>query len=160
MTTTDRGYQNAAESASPRPSLDPEQYSELLAHMAEAYADQAHRKRRAEERRKARGPVELQVGDDAEHAEFLVQSQMRNVVHAEGSFWRYEQTHWKAIPEHHLSAIVRKLSGMPYGESGKVNISGKRIDSIIRVLADILTKPEFFERASHGINAANCFISF
>jgi len=49
MTTTDRGYQNAAESASPRPSLDPEQYSELLAHMAEAYADQAHRKRRAED---------------------------------------------------------------------------------------------------------------
>jgi phage/plasmid-associated DNA primase len=160
MKTTEKEYQNGAEGASPRPDIDPEQYSDFLANMAALVGDQVHRKSRAEERRKARGPVELQVGDDAELAEYLVNSQMRDVVYAEGSFWRYERTHWKAIPDHLLSAMVRKLSGMPYGESGKVNISGKRIDSIIRVLADILTKLEFFEQASHGINAANCFISF
>jgi hypothetical protein len=77
-------------------------------------------------------------------AEFLARGEMKGVVYAEGFFRRYEDTHWQQIQRHELSAIVRKLSGMPYGEGGKISISGPRIRAIIEVLSDILAEPEFF----------------
>jgi phage/plasmid-associated DNA primase len=111
-------------------------------------------------KRKA-GP-KLSIGDDVELAQHLANGAMQGVVYAEGEFWRYGKTDWKAIPQHEMSSAVHKLSGLRYGGDDKrtVSLSGGRIKSILEVLADILAIPEFFAEASQGLNAANCFIAF
>jgi hypothetical protein len=79
----------------------------------------------------------LVIGDDVELAQFLADGALQGVVYAEGEFWRYGETHWKAIPSHELSAEVRKLSGMRYGKKRTIAISGQRIKSILSVLEGI-----------------------
>jgi hypothetical protein len=55
----------------------------------------------------------------------------------EGEFWRYVKTHWEAIPQHELSLMVQKLSGLTYSENRmKVRISKSRAAGILGFLAD------------------------
>jgi hypothetical protein len=106
-------------------------------------------------------PDHLEHGDHSVLARYLERRHMQGVVYAEGAFWRYEKTHWKAIQAHELSQLVQKLSGLTYGENcAKVFISKNSAASILGFLADNLAKPDFFERPAQGINAANCFIKF
>jgi phage/plasmid-associated DNA primase len=106
-------------------------------------------------------PDHLEHGDHSVLARYLERKHMQGVVYAEGAFWRYENTHWKAIPAHELSRLVQKLSGLTYGENrAKVFISKNSAASILGFLADNLAQPDFFECPARGINAANCFISF
>jgi hypothetical protein len=102
----------------------------------------------------------LELGDDVHLAQFLADAAFKDVIYAEGKFWRYTVTHWKAVPSHELSAEVRKLSGMKYGENSIISISGPRIKSILSVLEDILAQPDFFAASALGINATNGFITF
>ena len=106
-------------------------------------------------------PDHLEHGDHPVLAKYLERKYLEGVVYAEGAFWRYEKTHWKAIPAHELSRLVQKLSGLTHGENrAKVFISKNSAASILGFLADNLAQPDFFERPKQGINAANCFISF
>jgi phage/plasmid-associated DNA primase len=104
--------------------------------------------------------LNLHVGDDVELAQFLANTELQGVVYAEGEFWRYNVTHWKALPSHELSAKVRNLSGRRYGAHGLISISGPRIKSILSVLEGILAQPDFFATSTLGINATNGFITF
>lgn len=39
-------------------------------------------------------------------------------IHAEGQFWRYCATHWKAVPEHQLRLAVHKYDGAFFSTPG------------------------------------------
>ncbi len=107
------------------------------------------------------------IGSDVEIANRIHQDlaeEYGNIVHTEGEFWRYGDTHWEAIPEHELRLAAHLYDGAyyetPKGEPSRVKLGKGRVDSILHELATLLTDPEFFKEASTGINCASGFIRF
>ncbi|MGE0190132.1 MAG: phage/plasmid primase, P4 family [Steroidobacteraceae bacterium] len=107
------------------------------------------------------------IGSDVEIAgrvrEDLIDNHGR-IVHAEGHFWRYAATHWKAIPDHELRLATHIYDGAHYktpkGEPTRVKLGKGRVDSILNELAALLTEETFFTDAPVGINCRSGFIRF
>ena len=107
------------------------------------------------------------IGSDVEIANRIHQDlagQHGEIVHAEGEFWRYGDTHWEAIPEHELRLAAHIYDGAyyetPKGEPSRVKLGKSRVDSILHELATLLTEPKFFAWSPVGINCASGFIRF
>jgi phage/plasmid-associated DNA primase len=135
------------------------QIVDAIAGLIEAATLKTEQSAKVRRRRRAERAV-LKIGDDVELAQYLADGELRDTVYSEDEFWRYDKTHWRRIPKHEMSAAVRKLSGMEYGERGVTGLSAGRIKSVLEVLADILAQPDFFTKAAQGLNAANGFITF
>ena len=105
------------------------------------------------------------IGSDVEIAKRLHQDlagQHGEVVHAEGEFWRYGDTHWEAIPEHEMRLAAHIYDGAfyetPKGEPSRVKLGKSRVDSILFELVTLVTEPKFFVDTPVGINCASGFI--
>ncbi|MDA9318542.1 DUF5906 domain-containing protein [Octadecabacter sp.] len=79
------------------------------------------------------------------------------LIHSEGKFWGYGQTHWEEIPESTLRKKVHKLDGALYGDKKVLRISRSFIDGVIREMAAMADQPEFFEASENGVNLRNGF---
>lgn len=107
------------------------------------------------------------IGSDVEIAgrvrEDLIE-QYGQVIHAEGSFWRYNKTHWMAIPDHELRLATHAYDGAlyetPKGEPTRVKLGKGRVDSVLNELSALAECEGFFASAPIGINCANGFICF
>lgn len=109
----------------------------------------------------------LEIGSDVEIAGRVREDLERafgEIVHAEGAFWRYEQTCWCPIPDHELRLAAHDYDGAffktPSGEPSGVKLSKSRIDSILHEMTTLLADPAFFATAPVGINCASGFIRF
>lgn len=107
------------------------------------------------------------IGSDVEIANRIHQDlvgQHGEIVHAEGEFWLYGDTHWEIIPEHELRLAAHTYDGAyyetPKGEPSHVKLGKGRVDSILHELATLLTDTEFFASSPVGINCASGFIRF
>jgi P4 family phage/plasmid primase-like protien len=111
--------------------------------------------------------ISLQIGSDVEIAgrvRDLLAERHGGTVHAEGAFWRYDGTHWVAIPDHELRVAVHGYDGAGYrtpaGEPARIKLGKGRIDSILYEYAALVAQPDFFEAVPIGINCAAGFIRF
>ena len=90
------------------------------------------------------------VGEDLERA-------YGDVLHAEGHFWRYGQSHWEAIAEPELRLAVHVYDGArfktPAGEPSRVKLNKSRVDSVLNELAALLAQPAFFENMTMASTA-------
>lgn len=109
----------------------------------------------------------LEIGSDVEIAGRVGEDLHRahgDIIHADGNFWRYEVTHWLAIPEHELRRAVHDYDGAhfktPTGEPSRVKLSKSRVDSVLNEFAAKVEQPSFFENVAVGINCASGFIRF
>ncbi len=108
----------------------------------------------------------LEIGSDVEIARRVGENLTREfgqIIHTEGSFWRYGATHWEAIPHHEMRVAIHKYDGLEFRNgksSSAVRLGKQRIDSVLNEAAAILTKPGFFSAAYVGINCASGFIQF
>ncbi|MGM4915888.1 DUF5906 domain-containing protein [Tardiphaga sp. 813_E8_N1_3] len=83
------------------------------------------------------------------------------VVRAEGQFWEFDRTQWSEIPEQRMRLMVHQFDGARVGDKGTPLKVGKRmIDGVLSELGSILGKPDYFERGTVGVNAANGVITF
>jgi putative DNA primase/helicase len=107
------------------------------------------------------------IGSDVEIAGRVCEDLQRSygeILHTEGHFWRYGESHWQAIPEHELRLAVHDYDGArfrtPAGEPSRVKLSKSRVDSALNELAALVATPSFFETTATGINCASGFIRF
>jgi putative DNA primase/helicase len=107
------------------------------------------------------------IGSDVEMAGRVREDLQRaygEVLHAEGRFWRYGESHWESVPEHELRLAVHDYDGAffktPSGEPSRVKLSKSRVDSVLNELAALVAQPSFFENTTTGINCASGFIRF
>ena len=92
------------------------------------------------------------IGSDVEVAGRVREDSQRaygEVLHAEGRFWRYGESHWESIPEHQLRLAVHDYDGAffktPSGEPSRVKLSKSRVDSVLNELAALVAQPLFRE---------------
>lgn len=81
------------------------------------------------------------------------------VIHAEGSLWRYDGRRWVTIARDELRRVLHEYDGRNYG-GGAVRLSKARIDSITHEMNAMASAPEFFSGAPVGINCSSGFITF
>jgi phage/plasmid-associated DNA primase len=105
------------------------------------------------------------IGSDVEIAKRVHQDlsdEYGEIIHAEGEFWRYGETHWEAIPEHEMRLAAHVYDGAfyetPKGEPTRVKLGKSRVDSILFELVTLVTEPKFFMQTPVGINCASGFI--
>ncbi|QOF73633.1 hypothetical protein IG197_11535 [Aminobacter sp. SR38] len=115
----------------------------------------------------AKDKPHLAIGSDVEIAGRIredLERQSGEIVHAEGAFWRYDQTSWRPIADHELRLAAHDYDGAafqtPSGEPSCVKLSKSRIDSILHEMTPLLAEPAFFAAAPVGINCASGFIRF
>ena len=113
------------------------------------------------------GPKQVYIGSDVELAQRVREDlieRLGRVVHAEGTFWHYDRTHWQPVPDRLLRITVHRYDGAEYetpsGEPSRVKLGKGRIDSIINECATLCSEPEFFAGRPIGINCASGFIRF
>lgn len=110
--------------------------------------------------------VELEIGSDVELAEILLvhlSAIHGNIIHAEGSFWRYNTTNWEPLPENEMRRATHRFDGCKYGEGRDlktIRLTANKINSILRECETICSVPDFFAAAPRGINCASGFIEF
>ena len=109
----------------------------------------------------------LTIGSDVEMANRVLKDLVEafgSVVHTEGAFWRYCDTHWEPISEDELRRAVHKYDGAdfwtPMSKPARVQLSKSRINSVLNECAALCADKKFFEQRSTGINCASGFISF
>lgn len=84
-----------------------------------------------------------------------------HVVHAEGAFWLFEGTQWSEMPQQQMRLMVHMFDGARVGDKGTPLKIGRRvIDGVLSELGAKLGKPDYFERTTVGINAANGVVLF
>lgn len=112
-------------------------------------------------------PPRLWIGSDVEIAGRVrddLERAFDEIVHAEGAFWRYEETCWRPIPNHELRLAVHGYDGSifltPRDEPSRVKLSKSRVDSILNEMAALVAAPDFFFEAPVGINCMSGFIRF
>jgi hypothetical protein len=110
--------------------------------------------------------IMLEIGSDVEVAGrfyAVLVKKFGQVVHSEGKFWRYCESHWESVPDNELRCHVHAFDGALY-PTGKgfapVRLGKGRIDSIINEAAALCARPEFFDLSPTGINCASGFIRF
>lgn len=110
---------------------------------------------------------ELDVGSDVEIARQLLEElsdRHGRIVYAEGEFWRYDKSHWKALAAHELRLLVHLFDGArfdsPKGDRSTVKLTRYRIDSVLYECAAMCADPDFFYEPAVGINCASGFIEF
>src|SRR5512144_2383185 len=91
----------------------------------------------------------LAIGSDVEIAGRVAEDLHRaygDVIHAEGLFWHFQNTHWVAIPEHHLRLVVHGFDGAMFrtrgGEPSRVRLGKSRVDSVLHELAAMVAVPD------------------
>lgn len=111
--------------------------------------------------------VVVSIGSDIEIARRVrgdLERAFGDIIHTEGTFWRYERTCWHPIPEPELRRVVHVYDGAefmtPAGEPSNVKLSKFRVDSVLHEMAAMLAEEDFFARAPTGINCASGFIRF
>lgn len=105
----------------------------------------------------------LTLGSDVELARNIfydLQSKHGDVIHAEGRFWFYGDTHWQSIDEGELRRVLHRYDGARVGKSGCVKLSKSKIDGVIHEMAAMAARPDFFANAPAGINCSSGFIRF
>lgn len=109
----------------------------------------------------------LAIGSDVEIARRVRDDLQRKhgaIIHAEGAFWRFEATCWRAIPEHEMRVAVHSYDGAsfltPAGEPSAVKLSKGRVDSALHEMAALASVPDFFTVPPIGINCMSGFIRF
>ena len=109
----------------------------------------------------------LEIGSDVEIAERVGEALHRapgDIIHSEGHFWRYGETHWVPIPEHELRLAVHVYDGAgfrtPKGDLSRAKLGKGRVDSVLNELAAKVENTSFFEKAAIGINCASGFVRF
>jgi phage/plasmid-associated DNA primase len=109
-------------------------------------------------------PRWLKVGSDVEIAGYVKEELIRDygsVPYCEGEFWRFTGKQWEIIPHESLRCIVHEYDGIAWGPNWKpLQLGSGRINSILKELAAMLSKPGFFDARPAGINCENGFISF
>ena len=113
------------------------------------------------------GRKTLSIGSDVEIArrvrEDLTERHGR-IVHADGEFWLYGNTHWQAMLEQALRLAVHAYDGAgfetPAGEPSNVKLTRTRVDSVLHECAALCAEPGYFDGPSAGINCASGFIRF
>ena len=109
----------------------------------------------------------LSLGSDVEIAR-LVREDLSSgsiaPIFAEGAFWRFNGSHWAAIPHHELRLQVHTYDGAPFeaakGKPTRLRLGKARIDSILNECAALCAAPEFFKNTATGINCASGFVHF
>lgn len=90
----------------------------------------------------------LRLGDHAELARVVLGSFTSSaLVWCEGDFWELEPTHqvWRPVHRSRLARFVMSLSGTPIGSDRKLMVNRGTIDGTLRLLADLVDDPKFFD---------------
>lgn len=110
---------------------------------------------------------QLEIGSDAEVAQRVsedLQNSFGRIIHADGDFWRYEETCWRPISELELERGVLPYDGAEYftpaGKPSRFMLGKSRGSSVLHQMAVILGEPSFFADAPAGINCASGFLKF
>jgi hypothetical protein len=99
----------------------------------------------------SRGSRRLSIGSEAEIAERVAQDladQFGPVIHDEGEFWKFRETHWTALTVEEVWSAVVEYDGAAY-PSGKsveaiVRLGKSRIESALTCLMQLLRRRDFF----------------
>jgi putative DNA primase/helicase len=109
----------------------------------------------------------LKVGSDVEIARLVtddLQKEFGELVSCETAIWRYHRTHWIAIPEEALWLAAARYDGAlfetPEAKMQAVKLSKARVDSILACMRPAISRRDFFNVATVGINCSVGFIRF
>ncbi|MBO6936766.1 MAG: hypothetical protein JJ863_17485 [Deltaproteobacteria bacterium] len=106
----------------------------------------------------------LELGSDIEIARMIADRLTDDhTVFTDGSFWRYDSTAFVPIDPHQLRRKVFEFDGAKYvGARGPIPIrlSDGRTNSIVKSLATMLHRIDFFTSAPRGIACESGFIRF
>lgn len=112
----------------------------------------------------AEADVHISEGSDVELADALLarlaDQHCSSIVHCEGAFYVYADTHWRALERDEIVKAVCSFDGANCGKRGKIKINEMRIKSITAIARAKAGVEKFFTDAPAGINCASGFISF
>ncbi|MEE9126500.1 MAG: phage/plasmid primase, P4 family, partial [Planctomycetota bacterium] len=105
----------------------------------------------------------FRTGSDVEVARRCcddLEQRFGQVIYCQGEFWRYDGSHWRAIPKSELRRIVHEYDGAVVGEKGALKLISSRVSGVVNELEHMLNRPRFFTDAPAGINCRSGFIRF
>jgi hypothetical protein len=103
------------------------------------------------------------TGSDVEIAEHLqhdLQSKHGEVVFCEGEFWYYAKTQWSKISEKELWLAASLYNGARHGKHGMIRLNANRIESTLKHLGMLKSRPGFFNNVTRGVNCLSGFVEF
>jgi phage/plasmid-associated DNA primase len=111
--------------------------------------------------------ITLGIGSDVEIAKLVtadLEKQLGQLVACEGEIWRYDRTHWVAIPEEVLWLAADRYDGAlfhtPDGKPQAVKLNKGRLSSVLACMRPAITRRDFFDAGPVGINCSSGFIRF
>lgn len=112
-------------------------------------------------------PPGLDIGSDVEMAHRVHKDLLDSfgpIVHTEGEFWRFCESHWESISGDELRRAVHRYDGAifqtPAHRLARVQLGKSRVSSVLHECAALCADQKFFETRATGINCASGFISF
>jgi hypothetical protein len=96
----------------------------------------------------------------AEHLKLVLQAKYGEVVFCEGEFWHYAGTQWSKISRDELWLAVSLYNGTAHGKKGIIRLSSNRIESTLKHLEKLHSKPSFFSNVARGVNCLSGFVEF
>jgi hypothetical protein len=103
------------------------------------------------------------TGSDVEIAEQLsgfLNRKFGETVYCEDMFWHYTGTHWKEIPRNVLWILASEYNGHGHGKKGIIRLNSSRIESILKHLEKLQSRPGFFNNVARGVNCLSGFVEF
>ncbi|MEZ5961714.1 MAG: bifunctional DNA primase/polymerase [Hyphomonadaceae bacterium] len=107
----------------------------------------------------------LALGSHVELARAVIcalESRDGAVVHCEGEFWTWSNTHWRRLDGAQMRREVHKLDGSAFptrgGGVGRIRMTRSIIDSVISEMAAMLERDNFFDARAFGVNCASGFL--
>jgi hypothetical protein len=103
------------------------------------------------------------TGSDVEIADYVsgdLQRKYGEVVFCEGEFWHYAETRWSKISREELWLAVAVYDGSTHGKKGIVRLNASRIESTIKHLGVLQSRPGFFSNVTRGVNCLSGFVEF
>ncbi|MGH6986763.1 MAG: DNA primase family protein [Caulobacteraceae bacterium] len=105
----------------------------------------------------------LTTGSDVDLARHLLarlEGPDRPIVFADGSFHQHDGRRWLPLDENRLRREVHGLDGMAYDENRRVRLNSGRVTGVVREMAAMASKPDFFHDGPLGVNCVNGFVNF
>jgi hypothetical protein len=96
----------------------------------------------------------------AEHLQLDLQCKYGEVVFCEGEFWHYAETQWSKISHQELWLSASAYNGSVHGKRGMIRLNSSRIESILKHLGVLQSRPGFFNNVTRGVNCLSGFVEF
>lgn len=106
-------------------------------------------------------PADIEHGSEVHIAQVMslaLEHYCGPVVHADGRFWAWGPTCWRAIPDKHLRLAAHKYDNVTVQGKNPIKVGRTMINGILSEVGTILSHPDFFNRPSVALNCADTVI--